>query len=150
MSSLLNELKQSRPFRLPGLEASVALLRTTAQLRRLLEADLGNHGITLQQFNVLRILRGAGEALPSMVEQEPGITRLLGRLESKGLIERRRCEDDGRRMLVGITDAGILVLQQVGDPKDFLGASEEAGMSSEDLEALIVLLGKARKALERF
>ncbi|MDA0379367.1 MAG: MarR family transcriptional regulator, partial [Bacteroidetes bacterium] len=85
-----------------------------------------------------------------MVEQEPGITRLLGRLESKGLIERRRCEDDGRRMLVGITDAGILVLQQVGDPKDFLGASEEAGMSSEDLEALIVLLGKARKALERF
>ncbi|MDA0379007.1 MAG: MarR family transcriptional regulator, partial [Bacteroidetes bacterium] len=65
MSSLLNELKQSRPFRLPGLEASVALLRTTAQLRRLLEADLGNHGITLQQFNVLRILRGAGEALPT-------------------------------------------------------------------------------------
>lgn len=156
MSSLLNELKQSRPFRFPGLEASVALLRTTAQLRRLLEADLGRNGITLQQFNVLRILRGAGEAVPTMdiadrmVEQEPGITRLLGRLESKGLIERRRCADDGRRVLVGITQAGIQVLDQVGDPTDFLGHETDSGMSATDLDTLIELLDKARKAMEPF
>jgi DNA-binding MarR family transcriptional regulator len=156
LSSLLNELKQSRPFRLPGLEASVALLRTTAHLRRLLEADLGRHGITLQQFNVLRILRGAGEAVPTMdsadrmVEQEPGITRLLGRLESKGLIERRRCADDGRRVLVGITTAGIEVLDQVGDPTDFLGHEADSAMSTADLDTLIELLDKARKAMEPF
>lgn len=154
MSSLLNELKQSRPFRLPGLEASVALLRTTAHLRRLLESDLGQHGITLQQFNVLRILRGAGEPIPTMdiadrmVEQEPGITRLLGRLESKDLIERRRCAEDGRRVLVAITEEGCRVLDQVGDPTDFLGSKEGAAMSAEDLVSLMELLSKARKAME--
>lgn len=134
----------------------MALLRTTAHLRRLLESDLGQHGITLQQFNVLRILRGAGEAVPTMdiadrmVEQEPGITRLLGRLESKGLIERRRCTMDGRRVLVAITEAGCHLLDRVGDPKDFLGSAEHPSMSVEELDALIELLAKARKAMEPF
>ena len=74
------------------------LVRTADLVRRVLDAVVEPHGITLQQYNVLRILRGAGaEGLPTleigerMIEQAPGVTRLLDRLEAKGLVRRQRC-----------------------------------------------------------
>jgi DNA-binding MarR family transcriptional regulator len=80
------------------------------RLRRSLAEVVQPRGITLQQYNVLRILRGAGlGGLPTleigarMIEEAPGITRLLDRLERKALAERRRCPRDGRRVLCRIT-----------------------------------------------
>ena len=87
---LLNELQQHQDFQAREEEAVVALLRTVDHIRRATSSVLEAYEITLQQYNVLRILRGAGqEGLPileigkRMVEQSPGITRLIDRLEGK-------------------------------------------------------------------
>ncbi|HEY8021884.1 MAG TPA: MarR family transcriptional regulator, partial [Thermoanaerobaculia bacterium] len=101
---LQKELQQRRPFGSRGQESVIAVLRTADLLRRRLSQASEPHGITFQQYNVLRILRGAGgEGLPTlaigerMVEQAPGVTRLLDRLEAKGLATRSRGESDHRQ-----------------------------------------------------
>ena len=103
MPPIADEIKQSRPFPSKGEEAVVALMRTSDLVRRLVSDVVEPHGITLQQYNVLRILRGSRpDSLPTleiaarMIEQAPGITRLLDRLERKGLIRRQRCPEDRR------------------------------------------------------
>src|SRR5213075_1010020 len=94
-SAIERELKQARPFRTRGQEAAVGLMRTADLVHRLLEQALEPSGVTAQQYNVLRILRGARpESLPTleiaerMIERTPGITRLLDRLEAKKLLRR--------------------------------------------------------------
>src|SRR6266571_4685258 len=103
MSAIQKEIKQGRPFASKAAEGVVALLRTTDLLRRVLSGVVEARGITLQQYNVLRILRGAGPSgLPTleigqrMVERSPGVTRLLDRLEAKRVVRRKRCRQ-GRR-----------------------------------------------------
>src|SRR6476659_11445281 len=105
MSQLQREIRQGKPFRSRGQEVVVALLRTADLVRRTVGRALEPHDITVQQYNVLRILRGAGEqGLPTleigerMVEQTPGVTRLLNRLEAKGLAARSRGESDHRQV----------------------------------------------------
>ena len=79
-SKIQKEIGQKKPFETPFQEAGISLLRTSDQLQRRLSATVEPHGITVQQFNVLRILRGAHpEAVPTleiatrMIEQAPGI-----------------------------------------------------------------------------
>ena len=95
MSAIQKEIKQGRPFDSKAAEGVVALLRTTDLLRRVLSGVVETRGLTLQQYNVLRILRGAGsEGLPTleigqrMIEKSPGVTRLLDRLEAKRVVRR--------------------------------------------------------------
>ena len=83
------------------------------------------HDITLQQYNVLRILRGAGdEGLPTldiaerMIEHAPGVTRLIDRLEAKGLVRRQRPADDRRQVLCVATAAALALLEQLDAPMD--------------------------------
>jgi DNA-binding MarR family transcriptional regulator len=123
MNSVRKEIKQGRPFASSAEEAVVALLRRADQLRGVLSAVVEPSGITLQQYNVLRILRGAGEeGLPTleiaarMIEHSPGITRLLDRLEGKGLVARRRCPHDGRRTLCFVTERASRLLAAVDGP----------------------------------
>ena len=105
----------------------VSLLRTVDLVRRFLARVVEPHGITLQQFNVLRILRGAERAgetqgLPTleladrMVERAPGITRLLDRLERKRLVERQRCPHDRRQVLCRIAPGGLTLLERLERP----------------------------------
>jgi len=110
-------------------------------------------GITLQQFNVLRILRGGGdEGLPTldvadrMIEQTPGVTRLLDRLEAKGLVRRQRCEKDRRQHLCWITEKGRDVLAALDQP--ILASAEEnlKGLSDADRQKLLKLLSAVRAA----
>src|SRR5207244_13083574 len=82
--TIVQELKQTKPFPSKAQEVAVSLLRTADVLRRLVGAVVEQKGITVQQYNVLRILRGAGEqGLPTldiaerMIETTPGITRLI-------------------------------------------------------------------------
>lgn len=117
------EIKQRKPFRSPAEELSVGLLRTADVLRRVLSEPTEASGITLQQYNVLRILRGAGEeGLPTleigarMIERAPGVTRLIDRLEKKGFAERRRCSPDRRQILCFITPAGRRLLAKLDQP----------------------------------
>ena len=105
-SALQDEIRQKIPFHAKTQEALLGLLKTADLMRRIVTSVLEPYGVTMQQYNVLRILRGAGEDdLPTlairdrMIEQDAGITRLLDRLESRGWVERRRCKQDRRQVL---------------------------------------------------
>ena len=116
-STISAEIKQTRPFRSAAHEAVVSLLRTASVVERQLGKAVEPAGITLSQYNVLRILRGAGdEGLPTlairdrMIEEAPGVTRLLDRLERAGLARRDRGGPDRRQVLCTITPAGLALL----------------------------------------
>ena len=140
-------LKRTRPFRSPAHEASLALLRAADALRRVMGQVVGAEGVTLQQYNVLRILRGAGEeGLPTlavgerMIERTPGVTRLLDRLEQAGMVDRHRCLADRRRVWARITPEGLGVLEALDGP--VARAEEEAfeGVDPAALAAAVAVL----------
>src|SRR3954464_3107042 len=119
-SQLQREIRQGKPFRSRGQEVVVALLRTADLVRRTVGRALEPHDITLQQYNVLRILRGAGdEGLPTleiaerMIEHAPGVTRLLDRLQAKALVRRHRWADDRRQIRCWITPPGLALLDRL-------------------------------------
>jgi DNA-binding MarR family transcriptional regulator len=128
MGSIRDEIKQTRPFASAADEAVVTLLGTADRVRAALSAVVEAHGITLQQYNVLRILRGAGEeGLPTldiasrMIEHSPGVTRLLDRLEARRLVRRVRCPEDRRQILCYATASARRLLAGLD------GAVAEAG-----------------------
>jgi DNA-binding MarR family transcriptional regulator len=152
-SALQHELKQRKPFQSAGHEAILGLMRTADLVRRRAAALVEPHGITLQQFNVLRILRGAGEdGLPTlevadrMIEQTPGVTRLLDRLEAKELVRRQRCPNDRRQHLCWISAKGLALLEKL----DVVTAREHdetlKGLKQKDRVALNRLLDAIRAA----
>jgi DNA-binding MarR family transcriptional regulator len=129
----------------------VALLRTADLVRRALGRVLEPYDITPQQYNVLRILRGAGEqGLPTleigerMIEQTPGITRLLDRLEAKELVRRERCREDRRQVLCWLTPAGLDLVERLDEPIDSADAEAVAMLEVEEQEKLLRLLDAIR------
>src|SRR5690606_13609894 len=100
-------------------DAMVNLIVTADEVRRRLEAACRESGLTLSQYNVLRILRGAGaEGAPRcdvadrMLGRAPDVTRLIDRLEARGLVERRRCTEDRRLSLSTLPEAGRKAVEQ--------------------------------------
>ncbi len=148
---LQSELKQDRPFRSRTEEAVVGLFRTAEVVRRAMGTVVEAKGLTLQQYNVLRILRGAGDAgLPTldigerMVEHAPGVTRLLDRLEAKHLVRRRRCPEDRRQVLCWIEPAGARLLAELESPMRAAARRRMAGLGPGGLESLIELMEAVR------
>jgi DNA-binding MarR family transcriptional regulator len=144
-------LKQRQPFKSRGHEAAVAILHTADVVRRRVTETVEPFGITLQQFNVLRILRGAGEegvatleVANRMVEQTPGITRLLDRLEAKALVRRQRCPKDRRQNLCWITPRGRALLDQVDEPAVRASEACVSGLGRTDQLTLLRLLDSIR------
>ena len=153
LSPILREIRQSKPFRSKGQEVLVALLRTADVVRRAISRVLEPYDITPQQYNVLRILRGAGEqGLPTleiadrMIEQAPGVTRLLDRLEAKGWVRRQRCPEDRRQVLCWLTPAGLDLVTQLDEPVESADAEAVAELSPEDQDHLLKLLDAVRAA----
>lgn len=126
--------------------------------RRYYEALVAPYDITFHQYNVLRILRGAGrEGLPTleiaerMIEKTPGITRLIDRLAASGLVERRQDPDDRRRVLCAVTPRGLALLKELDDPLDAWDDRLMDGFSEGELEGFIEALDRIRSTLaERF
>jgi DNA-binding MarR family transcriptional regulator len=150
-SRLKQEIRQRRPFNSVGHEATLALLRTADLVRRRIAGVVGLEGLTGQQFNVLRILRGAGDAgLPTlevaerMIEQTPGITRLLDRLEAKGFVRRQRCPKDRRQHLCWITPQGRTLLERLDQPAVTAAEDCVCGLTRKDQTTLIRLLDVIR------
>ena len=148
---LETELKQTRPFPTRTEEAVVGLFRTAEVVRGVLAGVIGEKGITLQQYNVLRILRGAGQdGIPTleigerMVEAAPGVTRLLDRLEAKGLVRRRRCATDRRQVLCWIEPAGARLLAELERPMRDAARRRMAGLDAAGIESLITLMEAVR------
>jgi DNA-binding MarR family transcriptional regulator len=151
-SAIQREIKQARGFASPDEEAVVALLRTVDVLRGDLERVLSPHGITPQQFNVLRILRGSHpEPMPTleiadrMIERAPGITRLLDRLEAAGLVSRKRCPEDRRIVHCSITRAGLATLAAADEPVLASGRARLRRLSKSELSKLLELLDRLRE-----
>jgi DNA-binding MarR family transcriptional regulator len=150
---ILKELKQTRPFASPAQEAMVALLRTADVVNRLVDSVIERHGITGQQYNVLRILRGVGDkGLPTleiaerMIEQTPGITRLIDRLEAKKLVTRERCATDRRQVFCRISAAGLALLVKLDEPVRAAGDEALHQLSKKDIAQLLELLDRTRES----
>jgi DNA-binding MarR family transcriptional regulator len=143
--------KPAENFRSREQEATLGLLRTADAVKRSLAQVIEPHGITPQQYNVLRILRGAGpEGLPTltigerMIEQTPGVTRLVDRLERKALVARVPCPRDRRRVFCRITPKGLDLLKELDDPVNRWDAQAVAVLQPSDLDSLINLLDRVR------
>jgi len=153
-SRLQHELRQTRPFRSLTHVAFLSLLRTADVARSRFAALFEREGVTLQQYNVLRILRGAGEdGLPTleigarMIERTPGVTRIVDRLERKGLVRRERHAADRRQVWCHITARGLDLLARLDGPVAAGDAAIFEGMDEGELEALVVSLDRLRARL---
>jgi DNA-binding MarR family transcriptional regulator len=150
---LKEEIKQTKPFQSPGQEAKLAVLKTADTIRREMVRIVAPRGLSLEQYNVLRILRGAGcDGLPTlevaarMIEQTPAITRLIDKLEAKGLVERVRSETDRRQVYCRISRSGLQLLAELDEPVTAAN-SRIGGLSKTELRALIASLEKIRESL---
>ena len=149
--TISRDIKQKKPFPSKSEEAAVTLLRTADVLRRFIGTVIEPHGITSQQYNVLRILRGAGErGLPTleiaerMIESTPGITRLIDRLETKKLVSRERCLTDRRQVFCRITPSGLSLLAALDAPMVEAADAALGVLKKTELASLIDLLDRTR------
>jgi len=154
-TSIQEEIHQTVPFRSAAAEAMIAMQRTSDMLLRRVDRALAPFDLTAQQYNVLRILRGArGQLLPTlsvgerMIQQTPGITRLIDRLESKGLVRRERCSHDRRVVYCAITEQGMDVLDRTESVVVELDSVVGGALSEAKLHALTDALGRIRAAIE--
>lgn len=154
---LQQELRQGRPFASVEMEAMLSLARTAGQARRLVQALLKPWRLTETQFNILRILRGAGdegltcgEIGERLVTHAPDITRLLERLARRGLVERQRASIDKRLVGSRITEEGLRLLEEVGPELDAAPSAMLRSMPEENVRLLVDLLEEVRFSLGQF
>jgi DNA-binding MarR family transcriptional regulator len=152
--TLRNEIKQSRPFGSLEQEAMLNIARTDAMLGYSIIEALKSYDVTPTQYNVLRILRGAGQKglcrediRERLISQVPDVTRLLDRLEQAGLVGRERDADDRRLVTTRITDAGLELLGNLDRPISEAHRKQLGHMTKAELRTLIALLEKARQKL---
>ncbi|MFL5578347.1 MAG: MarR family winged helix-turn-helix transcriptional regulator [Gemmatimonadaceae bacterium] len=151
--TLRDEIKQTRPFESPEQEALLSLSRTAAVLEHALAQMLEAHDVTSTQYNVLRILRGAGpeglcryEIRDRLVAQVPDVTRLLDRLEEMKLVARARSETDRRLVTTRITPAGLELLATLDAPVAEFHRRQLGHLGRAKLRTLIDLLAETRAA----
>jgi MarR family transcriptional regulator, organic hydroperoxide resistance regulator len=155
-SALQEEIRQRKGFRSPAEEASLGLVRTALLVRRAVARLVGPFGITPAQYNVLRILRGAGAAgLPTLavrdrlLDEAPGITRLVNKLERAELLRRERSTPDRRQVICYITRRGLALLGKLDPLIGYADETGAAGLSVKEQRALIRLLDKVRASNSR-
>jgi DNA-binding MarR family transcriptional regulator len=150
-TTLQREIKKKQPFEFAEQEAMLNILRTADQLQIRFARLFRRFGLTPQQYNVLRILRGEGRALPileiasRMITVVPGITGLIDRLQSASLVERKRCDQDRRVIYVAITPQAMEILAEIDEPLNELHKGMLGHMTSDELTTLTRLLEKARQ-----
>lgn len=148
---LQEEIKQRRPFQSLEEEVTLGLARTADALARASEEVLRGSGLTPTQYNVLRILRGAGAAGLScgdvagrMITRDPDLTRLLDRLEARSLVTRARDGEDRRVVTTRITRAGLTLLSQLDAPVQAQHRDNLGHLGEQKLRTLAQLLDEAR------
>ena len=149
---LQSEIKQTKPFANLEEEVLLNLQRTADAAMRPVEAAIKSHGLSSTQYNVLRILRGAGEGGRTcgeigdrLITRDPDITRLLDRMEKRGLIRRERQTTDRRVILTFVTEMGLDILAQLDSQVPETIKSVLGHMSERKLRDLCRLLEQARQ-----
>jgi DNA-binding MarR family transcriptional regulator len=152
---LQREIKKRKPFESLAEEAALNLARTSDRFGICTERLFRRHGLQSgSQYNILRILRGAGGPLPVLeiasrtITAVPGITGLIDRLEKAVLVQRRRCAEDRRVVHVSITDKGLKLLAELDRPVRELNERLLGNLGVAEKKELIRLLEKARASLE--
>jgi DNA-binding MarR family transcriptional regulator len=150
-NDLQSEIKQTQPFGSLAQEAYLSVGRTWARLEHQLGEVLKPLGVTPTQYNVLRILKGAGakglcrsEIMDRMIARVPDATRLLDRMEAAGLIARARDAEDRRFVTTRITAEGIRVVAAAEGPVMATHASQFETVSEQDLRHLVEVLERVR------
>jgi DNA-binding MarR family transcriptional regulator len=154
MMATVDSRRSGRRIGCPEEAAFLDLLRTTDMLSRGLVRILKTGDLSANQYNVLRILRGSPNGLPCgeianrMITRDPDITRLLDRLEKRGLIVRRRETADRRMVMARITSDGLKLLGRLDRPVEETHRKQLGHLGQERLRALAKLLHAARAALD--
>jgi DNA-binding MarR family transcriptional regulator len=150
-ADLREELQQVRPFRSESQEATIALMRTSSIVARRYARLVEPHGISLAQYNVLRILRGAApDGLPTlairdrMIDEGSTVTRLLDKLEASGHVHRLRSTRDRREVRCTITEQGSALLAQLDPEFDAADDATMSVVSPDVLRQLIQILAQIR------
>jgi DNA-binding MarR family transcriptional regulator len=145
------EIRQNKPFTSLEDEAVVSLHRTADQLNGRFSDMLKPYGLSPTQFNALRILRGAGEGgrtcseiAERMINRDPDITRLLDRLERRGLVVRSRQGRDRRVIISHITLAGLELLRGLDRPIEEFNRQQMGHVSEQQLRVLLKVLEVVR------
>ena len=151
MSNLQSEIKQSKPFPSPRAEALLGILRTAAVIDHHLGKVLKPYKITTTQYNLLRILRGAGrnglcgrEVAERLISRVPDVSRLLDRTEDLRLIRRERDPADRRQVTASITDKGLALLDRVAPDLEAVERQRLGRIDPAVLEGLIAALDEVR------
>ena len=152
-SQLQRDLKKKNAFASPEQEAVLNILRTSDQFQNRFGRLLREHGLTLSQYNVLRILRGEGKPLPCreigarLIQVVPAMTGLIDRLEAQSLVRRDRCSEDRRVIYIELTDAARTLLQQLDELMNELEQQLMGHLTRKELTQLSRLLEKSRLSL---
>ena len=151
LKTLRAELKMTKPFKSLEEEAILSIARTAAVLEHAGAEALRPFDLTITQYNVLRILRGAGsdglcrhEVGERLVTQVPDVTRLLDRMETAGLIVRERGSEDRRVVATRITDKGLKLLEKIDRELPAIHARQLGHVSQKRLRELISILEEVR------
>ena len=151
--SLRKELKKRHAFESLEQEAILNLARTQDRVQIRFARLFREYGITDSQYNVLRILRGEGAALPCLeiasrlISTVPGITGLIDRLEDLELVKRERSTSDRRVVNVAITAKALELLERLDPPVTRLHKELLGHLSRDESQTLIRLLEKVRDPL---
>ena len=149
---LAREIQQTKPFVSLEEEAFLNLGRTFEALQEKVAALLKQHQLTSTQYNMLRILRGAGpagltcsQATERMLSPDPDVTRLLDRMEARELIARERSREDRRVVITRITEAGLALTAEIDRPLTQLLAAVMGRAGKARLKELIEILETLRE-----
>ena len=149
---LAQEIRQTKPFTLREEEAFLNLGRTWEHLHSRIAELLKQFGLTSTQYNMLRILRGAGEegltcsqATERMISPDPDVTRLLDRMEARKLIRRERSTSDRRIVVTRITPEGLALVGKIDMPMRSALREMFASLGEKKLESLIGTLEVLRE-----
>jgi DNA-binding MarR family transcriptional regulator len=151
-SRLAADIKQKKRFTSLEQEAFLLLQRTTSELVDIGDQVLKTAGLSGPQYNVLRILRGTGakgltcgEISERLITRDPDITRLLDRMEKRGLVSRRR-DKQGRRVIIArITRDGLDLLARLDAPVNAIHRKQLGHLTKRQLKTLIEILDAARQ-----
>src|ERR1700678_984928 len=153
-SSLAATLRQKRPFASLEQEVHLSILRTASELSYTVDQFFRPFGITSSQYNVLRILRGAGtdglcrnEISERMVTATPDMSRLLDRMEKAGWVTRERAEEDRRQVSTHITKSGMELLAKLEKPTGNFVMSLFTGATTRDLKTVLKVNDQIRTKL---
>ncbi len=155
MAAALNhELKKRNAFDSLEQEATLAIMRTSDLLENRLARLLREHGLTLSQYNVLRILRGEGQPLPClevasrMIQVAPAITRVVDQLLTLKLIHKTQSDHDRRVFTIELTPAAGKLLKKLDQPVLDLHAVLMSNVSQSELKTLIRVLESVRAGVQ--